>query len=413
MKTTIEILIIGNEILSGRTADSNGPYMRDRLVMAGYDVDFISVIGDTRESIVGAAQIAAGRADIVLVSGGLGPTSDDMTAESIAVAFGLKLRLDDKVLDTIRDRFIKFGRVMSESNTSQAMVPVGATVIHNPVGTAPGIRLHVSESDATFYLMPGVPKEIRAIFDETVLPEIVKSYQTAKFEFATVSVNGVPESELYDRIKHLPGAEQALAYYPKFSGIEIRIRTGENAPATAEELKHAIVKEFGDCVFSTSAETLEQAVGNILSARGLTVAIAESCTGGLISNRLTNVSGSSAYMLYGAVTYSNESKSSALGVDMELIQKHGAVSEPVAREMAEGVRKMSGADIGISTTGIAGPTGGSADKPIGLMFTGISDIFGTDTKKLQFVEDRLINKSRMSQAVLDMLRHRLIAKHGG
>ncbi len=411
MSPTIEILIIGDEILAGKTVDANAPYMRDRLIMAGFHVDFITVSGDSVESISGAAKNAVNRADIVLVSGGLGPTSDDITVESVAGALDCPLELNEDVLADIVELFKRRGRDMSESNKKQAMIPKGAKVLDNPHGTAPGIRFEAENT--IFYFMPGVPREMQTIFDESILPDIREDFTPARIETATVSINGISESELYDRIKHLPGAREALAFYPKYSGIEIRIKTGENAPATAEELKQEIVATFGSRVFSTSGETLEKVVGDLMAVKGLTVAVAESCTGGLISSRLTDIPGSSAYLLLGAVTYSNESKTAVLGVDPALIKQHGAVSGPVAAAMAEGVRKAAEADIGLSTTGIAGPGGATKEKPLGLMYTAVSDKHGTETKKLQFAEDRRINKSRMSQAVLDILRHRIISKYGG
>jgi nicotinamide-nucleotide amidase len=223
-------------------------------------------------------------------------------------------------------------------------------------------------------------------------------------EVETVRATGISESELYDRIKHLPGAREAFAFYPNPEGILVRIQTGNNAPMGARALLDEVVRALGEVVYSTSGESLEEVEGKLLTERGVTLGVAESCTGGLISHRITNIPGSSAYFLCGVVSYSNESKRDVLGVDAELIARHGAVSAEVAASMAEGVRRIAGADIGISTTGVAGPGGGSASKPVGLMYTGYATKSGVSTKRLHFVEDRIINKNRMSQAVLDILR---------
>lgn len=408
MNPVIEIVIVGNEILSGRTKEANAGYMQSVLKKAGYDVCFISIVGDRIDDIADMLAFAADRADVVLVSGGLGPTSDDVTMEALARAFGIGLMLDENVLKHISVMFRRRGRFMSESNRKQAMIPEGGVVLDNPLGTAPGLFLKPVGSDASIFVMPGVPRELRTIFDESVLPRIAGTFGVSPVEVATVSVAGISESQLYDTIKHLPGAAAALSFYPMYSGIEVLIRTDEHSPATASELRSDIVKLLGDHVFSTSGEPMEKAVARMLLEKKVTVGIAESCTGGLIANRLTDIPGSSDYMKCGIVAYSNESKIDVLGVDPGSIARFGAVSAEVAGEMAEGVRRIAAADIGISTTGIAGPGGATPGKPVGLMFTAISSVDGTHTKKLQFVEDRRINKNRMSQAVLDLVRHWLL-----
>jgi len=410
----IEIVVVGNEILSGRTQDRNAPYMIAALTGAGYDVAFVSVVGDDLDSAAAALSHAAGRADLVLVTGGLGPTSDDITFEAAARAFGRELVLDEAVLRRIGALFRKRKRFMSDSNRRQAMLPDGAEPLDNPLGTAPALRLSVDGGGgetgrgSTLFFMPGVPKEMQAIFDTVIMPRIREAFEPLPVETATVTVAGISESELYDMIRGLPGAAEAFAFYPQYSGIEIRIRTRRDAPVSASGLRERIVELLGEKVFSTSGESLEAALGRMLIDRGLTIAVAESCTGGLIANRLTDVPGSSAYMLLGVVAYSNDAKRDVLGVEERIIASHGAVSKETAAAMAEGVRELAGADIGVSTTGIAGPGGGSPRKPVGLMYTGLSARCGTVTKKLQFVEDRLINKNRMTQSVLDEVRRYII-----
>lgn len=404
-KPVIEILIVGDEILSNPACDKNSQYLVDTLSGGGFGVNFIEYVGDVIADIVGAFQQSVKRADIILVTGGLGPTSDDMTVEAAAKAFGLNLILDEKALKWIEDIFRRRNRLMSDSNRKQALVPEGSIPFRNEKGTAPGIFIEVEKTD--IYLMPGVPGEMSAMFNSFVFPRIKDSFETSPINVASLNITGITESELYDRIIGIPGVKDAVRYYPGYEGITVKIITDEGSPVDADSLKVKIQSTLGDLVYSTENESLEQVVGKMLSDKGLTIAVAESCTGGLVAHRLTNVPGSSDYLLCGVVAYSNESKQRILGVDRGLIETYGAVSAEVAQAMSEGVRRISGADIGISATGIAGPSGGSEKKPVGLMFSGISSENRTETKKLQFVEDRIINKSRMSQAVLDIIRNYL------
>jgi len=413
MNPVIEIVIVGDEILSGRTRDTNAVFMIDTLGDEGYSVSHVSIVGDNYADIADVFGSAVRRSDIVLVTGGLGPTSDDRTVEALARTFGMELVENVEVLDHIQALFARRGWYMSESNRKQALVPRGAGALDNPNGTAPGIRAVLPGgtvgSNAVFYLMPGVPREMRAMFADTVLPGIKKVFAPRGCETVSVHVTGIGESTLYDRIKDIPGAEGAFAFYPYYTGIEVKIRTEADADVPASVLRDKIIGRLGDNVFSTGA-TFEETLAGMLIERGLTIAVAESCTGGLVSDRLTDVPGSSAYMLLGVVAYANEAKISVLGVDGILVARHGAVSAEVAGAMAEGIKHISGADIGISTTGIAGPSGATPEKPLGLMYAGLCSPRGTVTKKLQFGVERIINKKRMSQAVLDFVR-RMILKN--
>lgn len=402
MIPAIEIIIVGNEILSGRTIDRNSLYMIEGLSRSGFSVRHVSVDGDDPGDLIREFQAAVTRSNVVLVTGGLGPTSDDLTIQAAADAFGKTLVLDEIALSKIAELFRRRNRPMSDSNRKQAMIPEGARAIDNPVGTAPGVRMVVGET--RFFFLPGVPSEMRIIFDTSILPELTADFDAERVDTEAVRVTGISESELYDRIRHLPGAREAFAYYPSPEGILVSIRTIPGSPAPAHELRTEVERILGDRVYSTRGESLEEVVGKLLIERAFTLGIAESCTGGLVAHRITNVPGSSAYLLAGVVAYSNESKQRILSVPADLFVLHGAVSPEVAAAMAEGVRAITGADIGISTTGIAGPGGETPTKPVGLMYTGLSTAKGTETRRLQFAEDRLINKSRMSQAVLDILR---------
>jgi len=405
MNPSIEILIIGNEILSGRTIDRNSHYMVAELGKAGFPVKFISVAGDDLEDLARMFHTASGRAEIILATGGLGPTSDDITLEAAARAFGREMRLNEGVLANITEIFRRRNRFMSDSNRRQALIPEGGIPIENSIGTAPGVRLDIN--GRRFYFMPGVPGEMQFMFNRHIIPELTASFEPEPFETETVHATGISESELYDRIRHLPGARESFAYYPNPEGIVLSIRTGKDAPMSARELRDSVAGILGDRVYSVRGESLELVVARMLQERKLTLGAAESCTGGLLAHRLTNIPGSSAYFLCGVVTYSNESKERILGIDPGIIAAHGAVSAETAAAMAEGIRRISGSDVGISTTGIAGPGGAAPDKPVGLMYSGYADARKTETKKLLFAEDRIINKSRMAQAALDMLRHHL------
>jgi nicotinamide-nucleotide amidase len=402
MIPSIELLVIGNEMLSGRTVDRNSPYLTRMLAEAGFSVSHVTIAGDDRDDLARVFRVSAERSDIVIATGGLGPTSDDLTREAVSDAFGLALELDEAALRKIKALFRRRKRFMSSSNRSQAMVPSGARTIDNPLGTAPGIQLEAGR--ARVFLLPGVPSEMEAIFTGSVLPEIKEEYAPEPVETAKVRVTGISESELFDSIRHLPGAERAFSFYPNPEGILLLVRTGPDAPMGAVELGREAARILGEKVYSTGDETLEQVIGNLLRNRGKTLAVAESCTGGLVAHRLTNVPGSSDYLLLGVVAYADDAKVKVLGVDPALIAGHGAVSAEVASAMAEGVRALAGADIGISTTGIAGPGGGSEKKPVGLMFAGYAAAGFTETKRLHFVDERIINKHRMSQTVLDILR---------
>jgi nicotinamide-nucleotide amidase len=401
----IHIVIVGDEILADPGRDKNAQFLVDTLKASGYPVHTVTVTGDSLDGIRDVLTNSAGHDDILLMTGGLGPTSDDRTVEAVALAFGRPLFQDESVLAHINELFRRRNRKMTVSNQKQAMVPEGAVVLTNDHGTAPGIKLTVEATD--IYLMPGVPTEMQELFKGRILPRIRERFRPEPVETAVVRVSGISESMLFDRIGSLPGAKEAFSYFPSPKGIEIRINAGKNSPLSAMELQEKVCEILGDIVFSTRKESLEEVVGAMLAESGKTVAVAESCTGGLVADRLTDVPGSSRYLLCGVVAYSNESKVSVLGVDPSLIEAYGAVSAEVAASMAEGVRKIANADIGVSTTGIAGPGGATPDKPVGIMYTALAVDGKTETKKLQFLSNRIINKQIMSQSVLDLIRHNL------
>lgn len=404
----IEIITTGDELMSGLTRDGNFFWTGDALASLGFGIDFHTTVGDERDKIAEAFRIARGRADAVIVSGGLGPTPDDLTVEVAAGFIAAPLELSDIALKTMEERLASRGRTLTETNKKQAYLPRGSRVLINRWGTAPGFSFN---TDGTvFYFLPGVPKEFRAMMNEYVIPELEKHDRDRKpFRSKLVKTYGLPESEL---ARMLEGAEREgvrLGYRSHFPEVHLRVSSFAETDHDAERLMNEFVGEIesrlGDCVFSTEGETMEEVVGKFLRASEKTVATAESCTGGLIAHRITNIPGSSEYFLEGVISYSNEAKAEILGVPRELIDAHGAVSAPVAEAMAEGVRKLAGADIGVSVSGIAGPGGGSPEKPVGTVFIAIDyGETGPVSEKFLFHGTREEIKLATSERALDAIR---------
>ncbi len=400
-----EIVTVGNEILSGDTVDTNSAFIGRKLTELGVQVEWITSVGDREENIRRAFETALDRVDLVIVTGGLGPTHDDATKKVFARLFQKRLVLNEQILRQVRAKFQKRGMAMPQVNVGQAMVPEGVELLENRFGTAPGF--HLEQRNKHIFLLPGVPREMRQMLEEGVLPVVSKLARGEEICRLTLRTTGISESALFERLKGLK--EMAtVAFLPGYSGVDIRItargsRAGERVKTTAQQIH----KLAGDFVYGVEKETLEEVVGRQLKRLGLKLAVAESCTGGLIAHRLTNIPGSSDYFERGVITYSNESKVQLLGVPAETIRRYGAVSVQTAEAMASGVRKLADTDIGLSTTGIAGPTGATPTKPIGLVFIGLSTPEKTVSKKFQFGEDRLVNKERMSQAALEMLWRKL------
>jgi len=405
----VYILTIGNEILLGETLDTNMAEIARGLVEAGADVSGHLTIGDEVGAIARAVRDALAGADAVIVTGGLGPTPDDVTQEGIAEALSVALHVDEEIVARVRERFRRIGRTMPEINVRQAEVPDGAVVLPNPVGTAPGLRMESGR--AILYVLPGVPSEMRAILEASVLPEIRARSQAPAPVIHLVRTAGIPESEIAERLAALGGvAGLSLAFLPDPSfGVDLRfVFRGTPEPERADALALAR-RSLGEAIYTEchgarSAVTLEVALGEALRARGATIALAESCTGGLIAKRVTDVAGSSDYFLGGFVTYANDAKIRDLGVDPALLAEHGAVSEPVARAMAEGARTRFGATYGLSVTGIAGPGGGTPEKPVGLVWLGLATPDGVQARRLQVPGDRRWVRARTAQLALDWLR---------
>lgn len=402
MKQTIktaEILCVGTELLLGDIVNTNAAYLSRKLAELGICVYHQSVVGDSPERLTAALELALSRADLVITSGGLGPTYDDLTRETVAAAFGLPLEQDDRVLDTIRSYFDHMGRVMTDNNKRQAMVPRGATVLDNAQGTAPGLIVTDVERNKTVLLLPGPPRELEPMFKHGAIP-----YLRERTDCVLISKNvyifGMGESSVENVLRPMmvEGVNPTVAPYCKAGEVRLRVTARAADESTAagmcdETVERILASEVGRCVYAVADAregemTLERALIASLLAKGKTVATAESCTGGLIAKRLTDIAGSSAAVLGGFVTYTNQMKTALLGVSPDTLDKHTAVSEPVAAEMARGARERTGADIAVSTTGYAGPGGGTADCPVGTVFVGISTSDGERVVRLTLSPQR-------------------------
>lgn len=401
---TAEILAIGDELLSGETVDSNSSYLDGLLEKIGWHVTRHYTVPDDLDAIASAFEEASARADLVLSTGGLGPTRDDLTLEGLSRALGCGLRRDEAVIEHIRARFRSFGREMTPNNERQAMVPEIGEVLENEVGTAPSFTAKLNGADV--YLMPGVPREVRWLMAHRILPRIPVGAGTRLRR--TIKVIGLGESRLEHSIREVVREHKANVLFGfRTLGLENHIKLlaqGPDREAHIREAEAALVALLGDRVYGFDDDDLPQVVLRALVDARATVAFAESCTGGLLAKLLTDVPGASACFLGGVVAYANEMKTSLLGVPAELIAEHGAVSEPVALAMAKGARDRIGATWAISTTGIAGPSGGTADKPVGTVCLGIAGPDVEEARTLRLPGEREWVRSASVKAAFDLLR---------
>jgi nicotinamide-nucleotide amidase len=407
-----EIITIGDEVMRGEIVDTNKSFLADRLLGLDIETHFQTSVRDDPPAMIDAFQRAATRSEIALVSGGLGPTRDDLTSEALAEAFGLELVLDEVVLETIRGFFRSRGREMTENNVSQARFPEGAEILPNPLGTAPGFS--IAQGMTHFFCLPGVPNEMHRMMDEQVMPRI----EAIRGEGLAVRARlirtfGMGESTLDDELKDIAASgDVSLGFRTSFPDNYLRplarAATTEQAEAALDRICDTIKQHLGPLVYGEDQQTLDAVVGQMLAERGMTIAVAESCTGGLIASRITDNPGASAYFAGGVVAYSNAAKSEFLGVSATVLEEHGAVSDPVARAMAEGVRERFGVDIGVATTGISGPDGGTAAKPVGLVHIALAREGATFADAFEFRMDRTRHRLLTSQVALDWVRRTLL-----
>ncbi len=406
-----ELITIGDELLIGQVVNTNAVYIGEKLAECGVTLCRITTVGDDEQLILDAFAKAWRENDVVLATGGLGPTHDDVTRGAVVRFFDTRLVMNEEVLADIRRLFGRRGREIHAINEEQALVPEIAAPLRNPIGTAPGLR--IEKEKRCFFVMPGVPSEMRAMMEAHVLP-FLSALSGAAIRTLTLQTTGIFESSLalaLGDMHELAGGDR-IAFLPGTTGVRIRITVRrESAPAAERrvaEIRDAILSKTGAYVYGYGGEELEETVGRLLKERGLTLAAAESCTGGLLGHRITNVPGSSAWFLQDLVTYSNDAKTRLLGVPAGLIASHGAVSAEVASAMAENARTGAGASIGISLTGIAGPEGGVPGKPVGTVWIGYSDARETTAHRFRFGDRRLENKERFAQAALELLRRKLL-----
>jgi nicotinamide-nucleotide amidase len=409
------ILSTGDELRSGAILDSNSAHIAQKLEEAAIEVDRHICIGDDVDTIVSTLKEIGNYADLAVVTGGLGPTADDLTAASAARAAGVELILNPTALASMQDFFKARNLTLSPSNKKQAMLPGGAQYLPNPVGTAPGFSLKIDR--CLFFFLPGVPSEMRQMLAEQVLPRL-KTLQGKTHEFSAVRnivTFGLTESATGEKLahfsEHFPKIKLGLRV--KFPEIHVKLYArGKDEAHLGHTLDYAsdwISQQLGKRVVACDERSMEFVVGDLLRRKKATLAVAESCTGGLISHRLTNVPGSSDFFLFSAVTYSNDAKIKVLGVSSSILEQHGAVHEETAKIMAQGVRQVSGATYGLATTGIAGPSGGTAQKPVGTVCVGVAEPEGSKSSRYFFpFEDRSMNKQIFATTALDVLRRELI-----
>ncbi len=415
-----QVVSTGDEVLSGAIIDANAAFIAEKLMETGLRVTRHTTVGDDADRLSELLIEIGEHADIAVVTGGLGPTVDDITAEAAAAAAGVELAENPEALASIQAFFERYSRTMNPSDAKQALLPETAVPIINRSGTAPGFRMTIGR--CTVFFLPGVPREMKEMMAEKVLPEIESSHiprdRRGVFRERQVSLFGLPEAEVNQRLAEPSQAFDGvgLGMLARFPVIIVKLFAwGRNAAEIEVKIENAymIVREtLGHWIISHTGETMEQALARLLTEQKATVAVAESCTGGLISDHLTDVSGSSAYFVFSAVSYANEAKIAILNVSPATIEAHGAVSEETAREMAENIRRMAGADYGLSTSGIAGPTGGTDDKPVGTICVAVAAPGRTTSKRrvLPF-RDRAANKEIFAHLAMDMLRREILAQH--
>ena len=413
-----EIIAIGSELLTPFRQDTNSLYLTEQLNRLGIEVAFKGVVGDDPQNLTDVAKVALQRSNIVILMGGLGPTEDDLTRECVAQALRLELKRDADIAAQLYARFAARRIKMPDNNLRQADLIAGAEWLPNPNGTAPGqwLQTKYEGRPRIVVLLPGPPVELKPMFEAEVLPRLEKAVPRAHIASKVLKLAMLPESEADKRaapiyMKHFPEVQTTILAAAGEVQLHLRSRaeTLEIAQARIEKLAAELEEEFDEAVFSTAGESLEQIVGYFLDMRGATLAVAESCTGGLLAQRLTSVSGSSRYFIGGAVTYANELKTAFADVAPALIGEHGAVSKEVAAAMAEGIRKRCKATLGVGITGVAGPTGGTEEKPVGLVYVAVSDgVSKPEVKQRNWPASRELIRWWSTQMALDMVRRKLM-----
>lgn len=408
-KVLAEILAIGDELLYGQTADTNSHWISGELSKAGISVIRRTTVGDQEEEILTALAEAESRADIILITGGLGPTSDDLTKPCLAKHFNCGLEIHEEALAEITEFFKSRGRELTEINRQQAALPAACTKITNPIGTAPGMWF--DKGNKVLMSMPGVPHEMKRMMIEQVLPRLKQKYKLPVIYHTMIRTIGIGESFLADKIADVEKAlppHIKIAYLPGLGEVKLRLTlfgdSKEQLEGESKQWVEQLNQRIGHFIYGYDEDTIEAVVGRLLRERKLTLSIAESCTGGYLSHQITTVPGSSDYFMGSMIPYAYEVKMQQLGVEPETLERNGAVSEPAIIEMAKQIRTKFNTDIGVATSGIAGPAGATPEKPVGTVWIAYSDKFQTVTRKLQLSKDRLLNIRMASAAVLNLIR---------
>ena len=405
-----EIIAVGSELLTPHRQDTNSLYLTGKLNSLGIEVRYKTIVGDHRERLAACVRLALGRSELTILSGGLGPTEDDLNREVVAAVLGRRLQVVDDIRRRIAERWTRLGRPMPENNLRQAMVPEGAEWLENQRGTAPG--LWIEHDGSILVLLPGPPWELEPMFEACCVPRLAPRSGNRRLRSRVYKIVGLPESEVDRRIAPLykPYQNPQTTILSVLGTVEVHLQaqgsSDEEVEALLAEVGDKIELALGDHIFSSRGESLEEVVGMYLVMKQKTVALAESCTGGLVAERLTRVAGSSIFFLGGVVCYSNDLKTRLAGVPAEMIATHGAVSKPVAQALAEGIRRRTGAGMGVGVTGIAGPGGGTPEKPVGLVFIALADERSTEVRQFQFPGDRERIRTWASVAALEMIRRR-------
>ena len=410
-----EIMATGEEIRTGALVDSNSAYIAEKLGQIGAIVTRHTCVGDDLALLISTFKEIGSRADIAVVTGGLGPTADDLSAEAAAGAAGVSLVPSPSARQSLENYFKARKRVINPASRKQALQPRGAQCITNLIGTAPGFRLEIGR--CLFFFLPGVPREMQRMLSDTVLPQLGQIQGTKRnfFRVKTLSTFGLVESKTFERLADLERTfpEISLGLRIKFPEIQVKLyANGAHEAQLDDNLESAarwVIEKMGNKVFSRQGDSIEKTTGQLLRAKNATVAVAESCTGGLISHMLTNIPGSSEYFVFCGITYSNQAKIDILNVSVETIKTHGAVHEETVKEMASGVQRISGATYGLATSGIAGPTGGTEDKPVGTVCIGLATPHDCTGYRFHFwFGDRTLNKQVFAVAAFDVLRRELL-----
>lgn len=406
-----EIVAVGTELLLGNIVNTNAQYLSQKLAELGIDVYYHSVVGDNMQRLIDTVKESMSRADLIITSGGLGPTVDDLTKEGVAAALELKLLPDEATIRKIEGMFKAMGRTMTENNIKQGYIPEGAMILENDNGTAPGVL--VEKAGKIVIMLPGPPKELYPMFESKVLPYL-RTKVDSTIRSKMLRVTGVGESAAEDMLKEIFKSQTnpTIAPYAKDGEVHLRItakaQTAQEADGMIDSMEQRVKEILGENIYGYDEETLEAVVLKLLKELHMTISLAESCTGGLIADRLTDVPGASECLIYGVVSYSNEAKMKLLGVREETLAEHGAVSSQTAEEMAAGVRRIINTDIGISVTGIAGPDGGSTEKPVGLCYIGIAMGEKVASYRIMSNGNRKKIKWNTSCRALDLLRRELL-----